>query len=246
MLFATEKAFPQVDSAQFDGVNDYITRGASLNGAADSKSGILSLWIRFDVVSGRIFCSATTLGGSVVRFILEVAGNSTLSLGAANSAGTNILQVNTVSTFSAGATWRHVLASWDLAAAATHLYINDVSDKNTTTATNDTIDYTVADWAIGAAASGLLKMDGCLAEVYFAPGQFLDFSVEANRRKFISALGKPVYLGTDGSLPTGTTPLVYQRLADMEAIANFATNRGTGGDFTISGALTTGSTSPSD
>ena len=90
------------------------------------------------------------------------------------------------------------------------------------------------------------KLKGFFAEVSFAFGQSLDFSIVSNRRKFLSAGGKPVFLGADGSLPTGTAPIIYQHLDDGEAVANFATNRGTGGDFTITGTLDTGSTSPSD
>jgi hypothetical protein len=47
-----------------------------------------------------------------------------------------------------------------------------------------------------------------VADVYFAPGQFLDLSIPGNVAKFISA-GKPVDLGSDGSTPTGIAPLVF-------------------------------------
>jgi hypothetical protein len=39
---------------------------------------------------------------------------------------------------------------------------------------------------------------------------------------------------------------MYHHLDNGEAVANFATNRGTGGNFTITGTLDTASTSPSD
>jgi hypothetical protein len=131
-------------------------------------------------------------------------------------------------------------------ATANHLYINDVDDENVLTFTDDTLDYTGGDWSVGARPSGNLKFDGCLSEFYFAPGQYLDFSLVANRRKFISPTGKPVQLGLTGSLPTGTAPLMYHHLDDGEAVANFATNRGTGGNFTITGTLDTAASSPSD
>ena len=34
-----------------------------------------------------------------------------------------------------------------------------------------------------------------LAEVWIAPGQYIDLSIESNRRKFITAGSKPVELG---------------------------------------------------
>lgn len=40
--------------------------------------------------------------------------------------------------------------------------------------------------------------------------------------------------------------IIYFHLDPAEAPADFATNRGTGGNFSITGALTAGSTSPSD
>lgn len=84
--------------------------------------------------------------------------------------------------------------------------------------------------------------EGDAADIWIAPGQFIDFSVEANRRKFISANGKPVDLGADGSTPTGTAPAVFF----SGNASGFAINKGTGGDFTLTGSLTNASTSPSD
>ncbi len=81
-----------------------------------------------------------------------------------------------------------------------------------------------------------------LSDTWIAPGQFIDFSVEANRRKFIDADGKPVYLGANGELPTGTSPAVFFS-GDS---STFATNKGTGGTFTLTGSLTNASSSPSD
>ena len=247
-LFATyDNPMIVVDSADFDGTNDYMTRGAGLTGAVDSKSGIFAAWARMDGGDGavRSIISATTVGG--LFFIVDRTPLNKFLVQGMNAAGTIILSLPTVNSYVASATWRGILSSWNLATGAGHLYISDASDLGTTILTDDTVDYTYTDWFIGAnTAAGLEKMNGALAEVYFAPGQYLDFSLVANRRKFISASGKPVHLGSTGALPTGTAPLVYQHLDDAEAVANFATNRGTGGNFTITGTLDTGSTSPSD
>lgn len=89
-------------------------------------------------------------------------------------------------------------------------------------------------------------LTGYLADYWIGAGQLIDFSVMANRRKFISASGKPVNLGADGSIPTGTAPAVFLRRAPSGAAATFANNLGTGGDFTITGSLTNSPSSPSD
>ena len=234
------------DSADFDGTNDYMSRGADLTGNADSKLGIFSAWYRIDGGDGgtRYLLQGVATGITSHFRVWQTQTTNLIEVVGFNAAGSTIMTLQS-SAYTAGATWLHILASWDLGNSVSHLYINDVSDNNPTLS-DDTIDYTVPDWFIGARADAAAKLDGCLAEFYFAPGQYLDFSNTYFRRKFISPLGKPVSLGSDGSLPTGTAPIAYQRVADGAAVATFATNLGSGGDFSITGTLTTGSTSPSD
>lgn len=237
------------DSADFDGTNDYMLRGGALTGVVDGKKGIFSCWVRLDGGdgTGRDILRSATFGTS--RIAIEVGTDNKFAVFATNSAGTQILLMRTVNTYTAGATWRHVLSSWDMGTVgARWIYITDAADLAVTTFTDDTIDYAMAtpDYGVGANVNGATKFDGCLAELYFNTVDYLDFSVEANRRLFITAAGKPAFLGNAGELPTGTIPAVYLHLYDGEAVANFATNRGSGGDFTITGTLDTGSTSPSD
>jgi hypothetical protein len=242
----------KVDAADFDGTNDYMRRVGGLTGASDSKTGIIVAWCRVDGGDGttrEILSGSFTLGsGADLPFRLLLSGLNRIGLFCKNPAGTIILDIFTTSgSVLAGSSWRNFLASWDMAdTAKRHIYLDDSSDLNITTYTNDVLDYTCADWAVGANPGANFKFNGPLAEIYFAPGQYLDFSVEANRRKFISSSGKPVNLGSDGSKPAGIAPIVYQHLDDGEAVANFATNRGTGGDFSITGTLTTADSSPSD
>ena len=233
-----------VDGADFDGINDYMTRGAGLTGAADSKLGIFSAWLRLDGGDG----VAQYLLEGTNRVAVTRRNDNKISVIGTNAAGVGVMTLVTNATYAAGASWIHVLASWDMAGGVggRHLYINGVSDLDVVTFTDDTIDYTVADWTIATIGAGSFKLDGCLAEFYFAPGQYLDFSVVANRRKFFKTSSQPAFLGATGSLPTGVAPLVYQHLDDGEAVANFATNRGTGGNFTITSVLATASSSPSD
>ena len=247
----TFKFLNMVDAVDFDGSNDYMTRGAGLTGAADSKSGILSFWVRIDGGDGtlqRIICTTNALGGgsAALQFRVAKTAGNVMQVVAADAGGTvGTMVFSTVDTFLASATWRHVLAAWDVSTGTMQLYVDDADSVTGASSTNTTHDYTGADAGIGANPDGTSKLNGCLAELYFAPGQYLDISIEANRRKFIKADGTPAPLG-DGSVPTGVAPLIYQRLRKGEAASNFATNRGTGGNFTITGALDVASTSPSD
>ena len=236
-----------VESADFDGTNDWMTRGADLTGISDGKTGIISAWIRVDgSVSSSQYTFLANISGHFIfcRFSTGQIG----ILGTTSSGGGAIISLASAGTYTNSSTWLHCLFGWDLANAASAMYINDVSVKDPgSPTTNDIIDYTSTDWIVGASSTGGgNKNDGCIAELYFAPGQYLDFSVTNNRRKFITSSLKPVYLGADGAGPTGTAPAIYLHLDPGETVADFATNRGTGGNFTITGALTAGSTSPSD
>lgn len=241
------------DAVDFDGTNDYLRTAAALTGVTDSKRGILSARIRVDGDVNdamRIFCNGLSLGNSNQRFILERGGfggsAKTLLIGARSASNAHILQLETVSEFEDGPDWIHILASWDLGNGIGHLYINDVSDVDSgkTLLVDDTIHYEQPDWAVGASCGGLFKFNGCMAEVYFAPGEYLDFSVESNRRKFSSAAGYPVDLGAFGNLPTGNTPAVYLKLPKGGSPDDFRLNLGYGGDYAVTGALDTCDSSP--
>ncbi len=73
-----------------------------------------------------------------------------------------------------------------------------------------------------------LKTD--MAELWFDPGVFLDFSDPATRAKFHDIANHAISLGLDGELPTGLNPLLYLTLpnADLDPydFAHNATGNG--------------------
>ncbi len=84
---------------------------------------------------------------------------------------------------------------------------------------------------------------GDISDWWFAPGQFVDWSNPANMAKVRDPItGKPVNLGANGELVTGIAPAIFF----SGDATGFATNKGTGGAFSLTGALTNASTSPSD
>lgn len=230
-----------VSAWDFDGTNDYSNRGANLTGISDGKEGTLSVWVRVDGGNGtRRTIFGTYNGASFGTFQVELQANNTFLVYAETPPVLSVaLNISSTTAYTAGTIWRHLLASWKLdTAGARHLYINDVSDLTVTTFNNATIDYTSGATAIGALPlDGTLKFNGCIAEMWFSP-TYIDLSIEANRRKFINADRKPVDLGDSGQNPTGNIPILFTK--------NFATNLGTGGNFTITGSLDAASTSPSD
>lgn len=234
------------NAVDFDGTNDYLTRGAGLTGASDHSQGIFSAWLRLDGSDATLMRLIRAADGNAV-LILRDSGNKFV-FHLSNTAATSTLAFKTVNSYTSGSAWRHVLASWDLNFGAgsklSHLYIDGTSDITVTTDSGSAanVDYTQTDWGFMASHAGASLWNGCVSEFYFAPGQFLDLSDSSNRSKFRTAGGKPADLGSDGSTPTGTSPLVYLK----GNAAGFATNSGTGGNLTLTGTLDTASTSPSD
>lgn len=226
--------------ANFDGTNDYMKRGGGLTGAADSKLCSFSVWLRKldTAIGGRIIVAQNTLnGGSADGQSRLVFSNTSgrVNLSFLNAAGSTILNF-TASVDCAVGEWEHWCGCADMTdSALMKLFRNNIDVSGAITSyANDTIDWTKADWAVGAYADGTSKMFTDIAYLWFAPGVYIDFTVEANRRKFVTDTNAPVALGANGELPTGSSPLVYLG----NAFGSFQTNLGTGGDFTVTGALT--------
>ena len=226
------------EAVDYDGTNDFANRGGGLTGAVDGKVGTVSFWIRLDGGDGSILHIFN--GTSQIFRIVRTITTNLFQIRGKNSGATTILQLASNTAFTASSSWIHVIAAWDLATPEAHLFINDANDEAAgSTETDDTLDYTLADWSMGAAVAGGGKLNACLSEFWFED-TFVDITVEANRRKFISATSKPVDLGADGSTPTGVSPLIYAPDGDP------STNAGTGGNFSITGSLSQCSTGPSD
>ncbi len=233
-------AFP-VNAVEFDGANDFLVINPGLTGAVDGKKGIASVWVKQDDVTGTENIYQTQTG----RFLVRRNSNGAMGVAGANTSGTFFFNEETSNTdFGENRNWTHFLASWDTTIpGSAKVYIDDVLDQNEIAFSNDTIDYTNGFVGVGATpASGNQKFNGCMSEIYINYVEFLDLTVESNRRKFIGSTGKPVDLGSDGSTPTGTQPIVYLN-GDS---TNFQINQGSGENFAVTGALTACSTSPSD
>lgn len=229
-----------ISATDFDGTNDYMTRGADLTGNADGKLGLISFWYRLD-------------GGDAARMgvvqnkdsfvILERNASDKWQIRTARAAGGKILDLSTSNSHTSGVGWHHCCMCWDLGAASSgHIFIDDVEDTVETTFTDDSSDYTRDDHGIGASSAGSIKFNGCLSEIYVNYAEYSDLSTEANRRKFVTAAVEAVDLGSDGSTPTGTAPIMYF----PNSSATFEQNEGSGGDLTVTGSLAACSDTPTE
>jgi hypothetical protein len=237
-----------VDGADFDGSNDWMRRTSGFTGAANSTMFALSVWFRIDgdQADGSQFLLSSA-GNSGFRLLLQTGGGSNIEVLAYDGSDLNVLDVRTTSTLSPGPSWRHLLMSFDLAdPAKAHVYLDDVNEANVLGSSARPINFIGTSWAIAGVPGGTNKFDGCIAELWWQPGAYIDFSQTANRRLFRTAAGRPVKLGDQGQIPTGTAALVYSHLRNNEPTINFSINRGTGGSFTLIGVLGAASSSPSD
>jgi len=236
VLDETDGSF-EIPLAVFDGTNDRMHRGGDLTGNADSKKVLSSGWFTCATTTGgasnpMIF----TTGGSGFR-IVEYTGD--LYIQGWNSAGTLILNMHSTGADIDDGNPHHFMVSVDLATNTKYLYIDGVSRlAGGGTYTNDTIDFTKSDHVVGADTGGTSgsRWNGKIGQLWIAPGRDMDLSNGTNRAKFYDS--GPVDLGSTGDAPTGTAPIIFLK----NIYSSFNTNSGTGGNFTVTGALTDGGT----
>jgi hypothetical protein len=242
------------DAVTFDGTNDYLARGANLTGIADSPQGTVSMWLEPSDINFLLANNAPANIGSPCFVVGDTAGGGGIDFVLSDAASSGFLIFGNASALPSSG-YFHVLASWKVDAASgarrAALYIQDVSDiaVEADIGGSFSVDYESAtDFFVGS-VNGSNLYSGNMAEVWFDTVSIVEADntiSEVNRRKFISATGKPVDLGADGSTPTGTSPLVYLHIDDGETANNFSLNAGSGGDFTVNGALAMAASSPSD
>lgn len=213
--------------------NNYLI-SSSLTGVVDGPLGSLSIWARIDAASGTDAWIKGT-NASQKFFLLRNGSDNSLILEVLSSGGLQYLVQSNANAITDN-TWHHILASWDTnhspgSAKLGNFYLDDVSIKISVVADNAAfnVNYTAENPVF---PRNDVNAQIALSEIWYAPGQYIDFSNATNRAKF-SAGGHPISLGADGSTPTGAAPAVYLH----NAAATAGTNSGTGGNFTIQGTI---------
>lgn len=234
-LVSRRAAVPYAANAvNFDGTNDYLNKSGALNGIANGKIIVVNAWLQLKQL-GRTHSILRDNAGFDFLFLINT--NNKVYVEAWN--GLSARLALTSSAALALNAWTHVFLYADLTDPAKRgLYINDGLDAATwSTYVNGDIDWIGAtSFSVGGTFSGTVLARGDMADVWLSTSQWVNGGLEATRRKFISAAGKPVDLGADGSTPTGTAPTIFL----SGATATWHTNLGTGGGFTETGELTAG------
>lgn len=227
----------------FDGTNDYAS-GSITAPSGTSKVGVFSCWFRITGANGNYLTFLESGAGTNLAPInvYRWGPDDKIHILGKNSSAVTILDMQSTGTYRNGMGWSHLLMSWDLAAGTAQMYIDDVDVRAAApTVTNDNIAWGTT-MTVGGRSTGVILMQGDLADLYVNSATALDLSNSANRRKFITAGLKPVSLGANGSTPTGAQPDIFL----SNPVASWHTNLGSGGGFTLTGALTASSSSPSD
>jgi hypothetical protein len=230
----------------FDGTNDYMENASGFSGAADSKVGCYSVWyINNSMSASEKLLSGS--GGKPIEIFID-AGTNKLSVAMYDGGGTNRTAGLSNSAFTIATSWHHLMIGWDLAATTVNVRLDDVDVPMTFSVGPGDFetDWTGVTLGCGAQPGGSSKWIGDMAEQYINIATFLDPDDAATMAKFRSSDGKPVDLGVDGSTPTGSQPICYNRVADGGAAVDFDNNLGAGDDWVITGALTLASSNPSD
>lgn len=233
-------------AADFDGTNDWLKIGTDMASNADGTQGICSLWINYTSGTAvrRVFYGN---GGGNVVIERTAAGKFQATL--RNAAGTSSLVFTGSTTYGIGGVipmpnnFRHVIFAWDTNFSAGNkkcaIYFDGVAETLTKTDASPafTIKYTDTTHGVGSDAAGANKWAGSIGCFYFNNSTYLDLSVASNLAKFRQDWGGnqfPAYMGSDGSVPTGSQPIMFFN----NPFASFGTNLGYGGGYSVQGALT--------
>ena len=206
---------------QFDGSTDYLS-GNALTGITDTKKGTV-VWVGRFANAASVTETILDNTGSAFRILRISTGN--IQVVAENAAGTTILTMVATDAPLAAAGTFVIMISFDLAVPGSgRIFVNNVSSTvSESTFTDDTIDYTVAEYRLGANISAGNKMTGDKYVIWFNETTNLEFNTESVRRKFADVNNVPVFMGSHGELPTGTPPILFLAYSDFN---HWPRNRG--------------------
>lgn len=214
-----------------------------MTGASDSNKLTLAGSIQklgSDGAGESIIGSYNTLGGSSTILRIRKSGLNSLGISCYDTSGNIALQViSSTDSMKVSSGRVNFVASFDLSDTTKRwLTINGVNDLSVTAYNNSTMDFTNADWAIGADADGSAKLHAILSDLRLWIGQSIDLSNSDNYKLFFDPYGRPTH-------PVYANAVLGQPLIDLRG-PGFASNSGSGGGMTLHGTLPLSDVSPSD
>ena len=227
------------ESAQFNGSSQYLQKSGSLSGASDGKEFSFACSFYMDNISSNNDLLMIGTGAGNLRLFFRYNTSNGLECFGFNSSGTTILRFDETGSPLplAQNAWHNLLISIDITnTSKRYMYVNNtVTTPTWDNYTNDSIEFSTSNNTdIGQDSSNTNFFAGRIGFLWFNT-VYTDFSSEANRLKFFDAFGYPVDLGSNGSTPTGSQPLIY-----INKGFHSGTNLGSAGNFTPQGTPTDG------
>jgi hypothetical protein len=208
----------------------YLSRDGMI-AAADSKLLCFSARVRF---TARDADTHTILYGGGGLHIVRRHTDNTLIVEFYNASVVRVMRMTSTATVTADGQYHHLMCAVDTSTDGNNrLLIDGVEGFVLNTRIDSAIHFAASSWLVSRTV-GSVAMDADIAELFFAPGHWLDLTIAANVARFRDpTTGKPP---TSGDLiqTTGITPAIYLK----DPYSSFGTNSGTGGHFTMNGTLT--------
>ena len=226
-----------VVAADFDGTNDYLSIASDFSGIADSKILSMSFWFKNAGVPDAEEMIFYTTGLRLQLEIDDDGGDNVLVLNTRDSVGDNVVRVTIRANDTGAAVWHHFCVSFDASNSSNRgVFLDDSATYGNWYIYEDLdIEFTKGSHTLGGQDAGGNRYTGALYDFWLnMGGTRVDFETTATRRKFISAAGEPVDLGSDGSTPGFGSPTLFL----TGEIDTWHTNAGSGGGMTENGELT--------
>jgi hypothetical protein len=220
----------------FDGTNDSLNVDDATLGHSDGKQFLISFWMRTSQPLGTPSFLFVTAAPAVTIGMSLTFDNDKLRFRLSDSTGAKLAEVTSTTEVTSNLGLVHVLVAVDLNVPTVQMAINGVLETLTISVapTNGTGNFKNTTFFLGISQVGNALFEGEMGQFYIAQ-EYLDISVQANIDKFYDN-GNPVDLGTDGSTPTGTAPIIFLN----NPLATWKNNLGSGGNLTEVGPLTAG------
>ena len=222
----------------------YLARITSLNGSTDSKtfSFVASITNNESASSFGTFFLIGRTGPTAIGLKLIMSSDGNLYIEAKKLDGTTVLYASLSAAIPSG-TSKILAISIDLSNTSKRfIYVNGTLASVTwTTYLNEVLRLSLPDVTIGVGKTDVGTYDnnplsGSVAMCYFTT-DYIDFSQEVNRNKFVDKLGYPKDLAKQIEAGVIPSPLIYLPFDDP---TNLGKNIGTGGNFTVNGTVTQG------
>lgn len=234
--------------SDLNGSTQYLSRASALVGAVDGKAFTLAASFSSDILLGTpIYPGIFDISDgatSKLRFDFGNGGAGSFDIAAWNSTGTLVLQARSDVQLSAARNY-HVVVSFDLSNTGNRKVVvnGQIISMTWLIYTNANINFSFSGCQVGRGTNNEW-WNGRLGDIYFNTS-YIDLSQPANLAKFVTGTGidaKPVSLGANGELPTGSIPLIYLPMCGNNAGKNY----GSGGDFTVNGGPFPGARGPNE